>query len=99
MISVMLPLNSLFMHVTKTILFFLRQNRHADYSHRNMLVGYQIWDRNCYDYKAKTIVLIERTRDNTYVFFLFHNVFFLFFLFIINIVQNTNMHMFIYNIM
>ena len=91
----MLPLNSLVMHVTKTILFFLRQNRHADYSHRNMLVGYHIWDRNCYDYKERTIVLIERTRDNTYIFFFFHNIF----LFVINIVQNTNMHMFIYNIM
>ena len=81
MISTILPLNSLVMQVTKTILVFLRQTRHADYSHRNRLVGYHIWDRNYYDYKERTSVLIERTRDNTYIhvfFFLFQNVFYLY---------------------
>ena len=37
-------------------------------------VGYHIWDRNCYHYKKKTSVFIEKTRDNIYIIFLFLNV-------------------------
>ena len=56
MISVIISLNTLVMHVTKIIFFFLRQTRHADYYHRyhnhgSRHVGSYIWDRNCYDYK------------------------------------------------
>ena len=57
MMSVIISLNNLVMHVTKIIVFFLRQTRHADYyhryynRHRDRHVGFHIWDRNCYDYK------------------------------------------------
>ena len=52
--SVIISLNILVMHVTKTIDFFLRQTKHADYyhryyNHRDRRVGYHIWDRNCND--------------------------------------------------
>ena len=52
MISVIISLNNFVMHVTKIIVFFLRQTKRADYYHRyynnrDMHVGYQIGDRNC----------------------------------------------------
>ena len=54
MIRVIISLNIVVMHVTKIIVFFLRQTKHADYYHRyyndrDRHVGYPIWDRNCYD--------------------------------------------------
>ena len=54
MISVIISLNILVMNVTKIIVFFLRQTKHADYyhryyNHRDRHVGYHIWDRNCND--------------------------------------------------
>ena len=54
MIRVIISLNIVVMHVTKIIVFFLRQTKHADYyhryyNHRDRHVGYPILDRNCYD--------------------------------------------------
>ena len=45
MVSVIISLNILVMHVTKIIVFFLRQTKHADYyhryyNHRDRHVGY-----------------------------------------------------------
>ena len=45
MISVIISLNILVMHLTKIIVFFLRQTKHADYynmyyNHRDRHVGY-----------------------------------------------------------
>ena len=50
----LISLNIVVMHVTKIIVFFLRQTKHADYyhryyNHRDRHVGYPILDRNCYD--------------------------------------------------
>ena len=55
MISVIISLNVVVMHVTKIIVFILRQTKHADYhhryyNHRDRHVECHIWDRNCYDY-------------------------------------------------
>ena len=60
MISVIISLNTLDMHVTKIIFFFLRQTRHADYyhmyyNHKDLHVGYHIWDRNVTTIKKTSV--------------------------------------------
>ena len=79
MISVIISLNTLVMHDTKIMFFFLRQTRHADYyhryyNHRDRHVGYHIWDRNCYDLKRLQFSLKRRGITNTYINSSFLNV-------------------------
>ena len=77
MISVIISLNILVMHVTKSIFFFLRQTRNADYYHRIITIGIGMLGTTFWIEIVMTIkkssVFIERTRDNTYINFSFLN--------------------------
>ena len=73
MINVIISLNVIVMHVTKIILFFLNQTRHADcyhryYNHGEMYLEYKLLKLK------RTSVFIQRTRDNTYILSSLFNV-------------------------